>query len=132
MTHGFTVDAKGRKMSKSLGNGVAPQEIIDQLGTDGLRLWASNVDYSGDLVISDVLLRNVQEVFRKIRNTCRFLLSNLYDFDITKDAIALEELSLIDQYALNELFELHQAALEGYHAYDFTAVYSIHLVIIVR
>ncbi len=122
LTHGFTVDAKGRKMSKSLGNGVEPQEMIDQLGTDGLRLWVASVDYSGDLVISDVLLRNVQEVFRKIRNTCRFLLSNLYDFDITKDAVPCEQLSMIDQHALIELFQLNYAVLEGYKVYDFTAV----------
>jgi len=122
LTHGFTVDAKGRKMSKSLGNVISPQEMIDQLGTDGVRLWAASVDYTGDLVISDVLLRNVQEVFRKIRNTCRFLLSNLYDFDIAKDAIPMEELSLIDQHALHELFQCNQAILESYGHYDFTAV----------
>lgn len=122
LTHGFTVDAKGHKMSKSLGNVVSPQEMIDQLGTDGLRLWVASVDYAGDLVISDVLLRNVQEVFRKIRNTCRFLLSNLYDFDISKDAIHLEKLSLIDQHALHELYQLNQALLERYDTYDFTAV----------
>lgn len=122
LTHGFTVDAKGRKMSKSLGNVVSTQEMIDKLGTDGLRLWAASVDYTGDLVISDVLLRNVQEVFRKIRNTCRFLLSNLYDFDITKDAVDLEKLSLIDQHALLELFQLNHAVLENYKAYDFTAI----------
>jgi isoleucyl-tRNA synthetase len=122
LTHGFTVDAKGRKMSKSLGNVVSPQEIIDQLGTDGLRMWVASVDYVGDLVISDVLLRNVQEVFRKIRNTCRFLLSNLYDFDIAKDAIPFEQLSLIDQHALIDLFQLNHAILERYKAYDFTAV----------
>lgn len=122
LTHGFTVDAKGRKMSKSLGNVVSPQEMIDQLGTDGLRLWVANVDYAGDLVISDVLMRNVGEVFRKIRNTCRFLLSNLYDFDITKDAVSFDTLSLIDQHALHELFQLNQAILAHYNAYDFTAV----------
>ena len=92
LTHGFVVDENGRKQSKSLGNVVAPQEIIDRLGTDGLRLWASSVDNAGDAVVSEVLLKNVQEVFRKIRNTCRFLLSNINDFDMTKDAIHLEKI----------------------------------------
>ena len=73
LTHGFTVDEKGQKMSKSLGNVVSPQEMIDNLGTDGLRLWASSIDTASDPVVSEILLKNVQEVFRKIRNTCRFL-----------------------------------------------------------
>lgn len=72
VTHGFTVDAQGRKMSKSIGNVIAPQDIIKDLGTDGLRLWASSIDNAGDAVVSETLLKNVQEVFRKIRNTCRF------------------------------------------------------------
>ena len=76
ITHGFTVDAKGHKMSKSLGNVIAPQEMIDKLGTDGLRLWASSIDFSSEAVVSDILIRNVQELFRKVRNTCRFLFSN--------------------------------------------------------
>ena len=103
MTHGFTVDEKGHKMSKSLGNVVCPQEMIDQMGTDGLRLWASSLDLSGDAVVSDVLLRNVAEVFRKIRNTSRFLLSNLYDFDYRERCNAINKLRAIDQYALYEL-----------------------------
>jgi isoleucyl-tRNA synthetase len=123
ITHGFTVDAKGHKMSKSVGNVVAPQEIIDKLGTDGLRLWASSIDFSSEAVVSDTLLRNVQEVFRKVRNTCRFLLSNLYDFDINIDAISLEKMRMIDQYALQELFEFNYAVLDAYAQYDFTAVF---------
>lgn len=123
ITHGFTVDAKGHKMSKSLGNVVAPQEMIDKLGTDGLRLWASSIDFSGEAVVSDILLRNVQELFRKVRNTCRFLLSNLYDFDIDHDAIPLNQMRMIDQYALQELFEANYAILDAYDRYDFTAVF---------
>ncbi len=122
-THGFTVDAKGRKMSKSLGNVVSPQEMIDKLGTDGLRLWASSIDNAADAVVSDILIKNVQEVFRKIRNTARFLLSNLYDFDIEKDAIDFDDMHMIDQYALQELFEFNQEILHAYDAYDFTAVF---------
>ncbi len=123
ITHGFTVDAKGHKMSKSVGNVVAPQEMIDKLGTDGLRLWASSIDFSSDAVVSDNLLRNVQEVFRKVRNTGRFLLSNLYDFDIDVDAIPIDKLRMIDQYALQELFEFNSVILDAYERYDFTAVF---------
>ena len=123
ITHGFTVDAKGRKMSKSVGNVVSPQELIDVLGTDGVRLWTSSIDTSGDAVISDVLTKNVQEVFRKIRNTCRFLLSNIYDFDKAKDGVALDELQLIDQHALHKLCQLQHEILQGYVRHDFTAVF---------
>lgn len=122
VTHGFTVDEQGRKMSKSLGNVVSPQEMIDRLGTDGLRLWAASIDNSGDAVVSEILLKNVQEVFRKIRNTCRFLISNINDFDITKDAITLEKMKAIDQYAMQELFEIHEEIIHAYADYNFTRV----------
>jgi len=125
MTHGFTVDEAGRKMSKSLGNVVSPQEIIDQLGTDGLRLWASSIDNASDAVISTVLLKNVQEVFRKIRNTCRFLLSNINDFDSAIDTISVEKMNSIDQYALQELFEVHEDIIKAYQEYNFTRVYHL-------
>jgi isoleucyl-tRNA synthetase len=122
VTHGFTVDAQGRKMSKSLGNVVSPAEMIEKLGTDGLRLWAATVDNAGDAIVSEVLLKNVQEVFRKIRNTCRFLISNINDFDISKDAIVVEKMHVIDQYALQELFELNQEICQAYDEYNFTRV----------
>ena len=125
VTHGFTVDAQGRKMSKSLGNVVSPQEMVNQLGTDGLRLWVSSLDIAGEAVVSAQLFDNIKEVFRKIRNTARFLLSNLYDFDIQKDAVPLNELLLIDQYALQELFELNTKVIKAYNAYDFTAVFHL-------
>jgi isoleucyl-tRNA synthetase len=123
VTHGFTVDEKGRKMSKSIGNVVSPQEMIDKLGTDGLRMWASSIDGSGDAVVSDVLIRNVQEVFRKVRNTSRFLLSNLYDFDIASDTIPFDQLRAIDQYALQELTQVNADILASYNKYDLTAVF---------
>lgn len=123
ITHGFTVDEHGRKMSKSLGNVVAPQELIEKLGVDGLRLWASSIDYGSDIVSSDVLVRNVQEVYRKIRNTARFLLSNLYDFDINKDAVKLSEMRPIDIYAMQKLHDLNETVLAAYKEYDFTAVF---------
>ena len=122
VTHGFTVDQQGRKMSKSLGNVVSPQEMIERLGTDGLRLWAASIDNAGDAVVSEILLKNVQEVFRKIRNTCRFLISNINDFDITKDAVALEKMKAIDQYALQELFQIYDEVMHAYVDYNFTRV----------
>ncbi len=122
VTHGFTVDGQGRKMSKSLGNVVSPQEMIDQLGTDGLRLWASSIDISGEAVISPLLLDNVKEVFRKIRNTSRFLLSNLYDFDVTQDKVPLEKMLVIDAYALRKLEAVNFQVKQLYEKYDFTAV----------
>lgn len=125
LTHGFTVDEQGRKMSKSLGNIVTPQQMIDQLGTDGFRLWVSSIDLSSDVVISPVLLENVKEVFRKIRNTCRFLVSNLYDFDTAKDAVSFDTLLAIDKQALIDLLEINQEIIKAYERYDFTAVFHI-------
>jgi isoleucyl-tRNA synthetase len=125
VTHGFTVDEKGRKMSKSIGNVVSPQDIIADLGVDGLRLWVASIDSSGDAVVSKVLLANVKEVYRKIRNTCRFLLSNLYDFNIEHDAIPFEKLLLIDQAALRELYALQTAVIAAYERMDFTAVFHM-------
>ena len=122
VTHGFTVDAQGRKMSKSLGNVVSSTEILEKFDTDGLRLWAASVDNAGDAVVSEMLLKNVQEVFRKIRNTCRFLISNTNDFNISKDAVLVEKMQIIDQYALQELFILNQEVLQAYDEYNFTRI----------
>jgi isoleucyl-tRNA synthetase len=123
MSHGYTVDAQGRKMSKSLGNVIAPEDIIKQLGTDGLRLWVASIGHTSDPVVSDVLLRNVAEVYRKIRNTCRFLLSNLYDFDVQKDAVSIDQLLPLDYYALTRLSALNGTLIERYSKGDFTAVF---------
>jgi isoleucyl-tRNA synthetase len=125
VTHGYTVDGQGRKMSKSLGNVVAPQDMINTMGTDCLRLWASSIDTASDPVVSDILLKNVQEVFRKIRNTCRFLISNINDFDIVKDAIVAENLKAIDLYGLQELYVVHQEILVAYAEYNFTRVFHL-------
>jgi len=122
-THGYTVDALGRKMSKSLGNVISPQEIIDKIGTDGLRLWTSSIDLKDDPIVSEILLNNVQEVFRKIRNTCRVLLLNLYDFDITKDAVPVDKLPLIDQYALINLYSFNEKIKAHYQEYKFTTIF---------
>jgi isoleucyl-tRNA synthetase len=123
MTHGYTVDAKGQKMSKSLGNVVSPQEIIDKLGTDGLRLWVSSIGNTSDPVASDTLLKNIGEVYRKIRNTCRFLLSNLYDFNIESDQISSEHLLPIDHYSMSQLRELNTMLIDEYYNKDFTVVF---------
>lgn len=123
MTHGFTVDEKGHKMSKSLGNVVSPQEMVDVLGTDGLRLWVASIGHENDAVVSDMLIKNIQEVNRKIRNTCRFLLSNLYDFDYEKDALPIDKLMPIDHYALARLHDLNATIIQAYKEGDFTRVF---------
>lgn len=122
LTHGYTVDEKGQKMSKSLGNVVAPQDIAKEFGTDVLRLWVASIDYADDAVVSRTLLNNVQEVYRKIRNTARFLLSNMYDFTPSRDALAVEQLLAIDQYALRQLFIFNARVRDAYDRSDFTAV----------
>ena len=122
LTHGYTVDEKGQKMSKSLGNVVAPQDIAKEFGTDVLRLWVASIDYADDAVVSRTLLSNVHEVYRKIRNTARFLLSNMYDFTPSRDALAVEQLLAIDQYALRQLFVFNARVRDAYDRSDFTAV----------
>ncbi|MBY0110153.1 MAG: isoleucine--tRNA ligase [Candidatus Babeliaceae bacterium] len=123
ISHGYTVDEKGRKMSKSLGNVIAPQEIVEKLGTDGLRLWVASVGHDGDLVVSPVVLANVAQVYRKIRNTCRFLLQNLYDFDITRDSVSFDKLLPIDRYALSSLYTLHHKLLKEYKHDNFAGIF---------
>jgi isoleucyl-tRNA synthetase len=123
VTHGFTVDDQGRKMSKSLGNVVAPDALISELGTDGLRLWVSSIDMQAEAVVSDILIKNVQQVFRKVRNTCRFLLSNLYDFDARRHMVPVQQLSLIDRHALEQLCYVSNEILAQYNNNNFTAVF---------
>jgi isoleucyl-tRNA synthetase len=110
LTHGFTVDGSGRKMSKSLGNFIVPQEVIGELGADILRLWVAATDYSGELSISKEILKRVVESYRRIRNTLRFLLANLADFDFGRDALPVDEWLEIDRYAVVMMHDL-QAAL---------------------
>jgi isoleucyl-tRNA synthetase len=109
-------------MSKSLGNVVSPQEMTKRLGVDGLRLWAASIDCSSDAVVSDQLLRNIEQTFNKIRNTCRFLLSNLYDFDHERDMVTYEQMLPLDQYACAQLFDLNRVIMQSYQEYDFTAI----------
>jgi isoleucyl-tRNA synthetase len=124
LTHGFTVDGKGRKMSKSEGNVVAPQEVSGKLGAEIIRLWCASTDYSGDLAIDDKILARVVDAYRRIRNTLRFLLANVSDFDPAKDAVPFEQMLEIDRYALSRAAQLQADILAHYEVYEFHPVVS--------
>jgi len=123
VSHGFILDGEGRKMSKSLGNVVDPLKVIKQYGADILRLWVSSVDYRSDIRVSDAIVKQVAEVYRKMRNTFRYLLSNLSGFDPSTDKVAPEQLLEIDRWALNKLEQLRERVTKGYNDYDFHIVY---------
>jgi isoleucyl-tRNA synthetase len=122
LTHGFVVAGDGRKMSKSLGNTLAPQKISGTLGAEILRLWVASTDYSGELSLSDEILKRVVESYRRIRNTLRFLLANISDFDAAKDAVPAAGLAEIDRYALAFTARLQKEAAADYAAYQFHLV----------
>jgi isoleucyl-tRNA synthetase len=122
LTHGFTMDGEGRKMSKSLGNVVSPQKICGSLGAEILRLWVGSADYSGDISISDEILKRIVESYRRIRNTLRFLLANTSDFDPTRDALPVDEWLEIDRYAIASLDVLQQELLAHYENFEFHPV----------
>ncbi|MGB3425931.1 MAG: isoleucine--tRNA ligase [Castellaniella sp.] len=122
LTHGFTVDGQGKKMSKSLGNTVAPQEVSGKMGAEIIRLWVASTDYSGDLGIDDKILARVVDGYRRIRNTLRFLLANTSDFGAATDAVAYEDLLEIDRYALARAAQLQQDILGHYQVYEFHPV----------
>ncbi|AMR10174.1 isoleucine--tRNA ligase [Bacillus licheniformis] len=127
LSHGFALDGEGRKMSKSLGNVVVPAKIMNQFGADILRLWVASVDYQADVRVSDAILKQVAEVYRKIRNTFRFLHGNIADFDPAKDAIAVEDLREVDQYILIKLNSLIEKVKKAYEEYDFAVIYhAVH------
>ncbi|MCD0502348.1 isoleucine--tRNA ligase [Bordetella petrii] len=119
LTHGFVVDGQGRKMSKSVGNVIAPQKVSDSLGAEILRLWVASTDYSGELSISDEILKRVVEGYRRIRNTLRFLLANLADFDAVNQAVPYGELFEIDRYALAMTAQMQAEVQANYERYDF-------------
>lgn len=123
LTHGFVLDGEGRKMSKSLGNVIIPKKVMDQYGADILRLWVASVDYTADVRISMDMLKQVSEVYRKIRNTFRFLHGNIADFDATKDRVAYEDLREMDQYVYMRLQDVLKTVRAAYDRYDFAAVY---------
>lgn len=127
LTHGFTMDGEGRKMSKSVGNVVAPQDIIDKYGADVMRLWISSVDYQGDVRLSDKIVKSMSDVYRKIRNTFRYLLGNLYDFDPKTDSVAYGDMEELDRWALLRLEQVKRTVLKAYEDYEFHVMYhAVH------
>lgn len=124
LTHGFTVDAKGHKMSKSMGNVVAPQEVMDKMGADILRLWVASTDYSGEMAVSDGILKHTADAYRRIRNTSRFLLSNLTGFDPAKDLLPEDELLALDRWAVDAALQLQERITKAYAEYRFLDVYQ--------
>jgi len=122
LTHGFTVDAQGRKMSKSLGNGIEPQDVIKTYGADILRLWIASADYRNEMALSDEILKRVSDAYRRIRNTARFLLGNLHGFDPAKDLIAVKDSLLLDQWAVQQAYDTQQAVIAAYARYDFPEI----------
>jgi isoleucyl-tRNA synthetase len=123
LTHGFVVDGQGRKMSKSIGNVIAPQEIIDKYGAEILRMWVASENYQEDLRISEEILRRLVDAYRRIRNTCRFILGNLTDFDPQKDMVANNELLPLDRFAINLVYIRHKRMQKAYDDFEFHKVF---------
>lgn len=123
LTHGYVVDGKGKKMSKSAGNVIAPQKIIDQYGAEILRLWVASENYREDIRVSQEILKRLTEAYRKIRNTFRYLLGNLYDFDLTSDSVPAEDLLEIDKYILHRFKLLNEKIIKAFENYEFHVFY---------
>ncbi len=127
LTHGYVVDAKGRKMSKSLGNVISPLDVIKDMGADILRLWVSSSDYKNDITVSNDILKQMTEAYRKIRNTCRYILGNLSDFGPERDRVPVEQMGELDRWALLKLQKLIKRVTDAYTNYEFHVVYhSVH------
>ncbi|MGH8282552.1 MAG: isoleucine--tRNA ligase [Gammaproteobacteria bacterium] len=124
LTHGFTVDEQGRKMSKSLGNVVSPQDVIKKFGADVLRLWVAATDYSGELSVSAQILEHMAEAYRKMRNTLRYLLANLYDFDPAVNSVSVENMVSLDQWLLERASRLQDEVRKAYSDYQFHLIYQ--------
>jgi len=124
LTHGFTVDADGKKMSKSLGNTVSPQKVMNELGGDVLRLWVAATDFSADMNVSDEILKRTADSYRRIRNTVRFFLSNLSDFDPSADQVAFDDMVVLDQWAVDRAAKLQAEILKAYDSYQFHQIYQ--------
>ncbi|MBT5293838.1 MAG: isoleucine--tRNA ligase [Cellvibrionales bacterium] len=124
LTHGFVVDADGKKMSKSLGNIVAPQEVMNELGADVLRLWVAATDFSSEMSVSNEILKRVSDSYRRIRNTARFLLSNLEGFDPKTDLLPNDQLLLLDRWAITRAAELQEEILTAYNEYQLHTIYQ--------
>ena len=123
LTHGFIVDGDGRKMSKSIGNVISPIDVVAKSGADIVRLWVASADYGQDISVSDEILDRTSEAYRRIRNTFRFLLSNLYDFDIAKDSVAWADMPELDRFALADLAEMLDRVTNAYEEWRFHQVY---------
>ncbi len=127
LTHGFTVDQQGRKMSKSLGNIIAPQKLLKTLGADIVRLWVCSADYRGEMTVSNEILDRTSDAYRRIRNTARYLLSAINDFDPRKDGVAPEDMLALDRWAVDCALRTQKTVHEAYEAYQFHTVYqTIH------
>ncbi len=124
LTHGFTVDAQGKKMSKSLGNVVSPQTVVKNLGADIIRLWVSATDYRGEMTVSDEILKRTADSYRRIRNTARFLLSNLNGFDPAQHKVAPENMVALDRWAVHRAAKLQQEIIACYDKYQFHLIYQ--------
>lgn len=124
LTHGYVVDGKGRKMSKSVGNVVAPQKVINNLGADIIRLWVSSTDYTGDVSVSDEILKRTADVYRRIRNTARFLLANMAGFDPRTDLLPAEDMLALDRWAVDQARRVQETVREAYLDYNFHHVYQ--------
>ncbi len=122
LTHGFTVDAQGRKMSKSLGNGIEPQDVMKNYGADILRLWIASADYRNEMALSDEILKRVADAYRRIRNTARFLLGNLHGFDPAQHLVAVDDSLLLDQWAVQQAYDTQQSVIAAYSKYDFPEI----------
>jgi isoleucyl-tRNA synthetase len=123
LTHGFVVDGEGRKMSKSAGNVIYPDEVIENYGAEILRLWVAAEDYRDDIKLSEEILRRLSEAYRRVRNTCRYILGNLYDYDPQKDGVPYGELMELDRWALHRLENLVSRALKAYERFEFHIIY---------
>jgi isoleucyl-tRNA synthetase len=124
LTHGFLIDIDGRKMSKSVGNVVAPQTVIKESGAETLRLWVAMSDFREELRVGRQILQRVTEAYRKIRNTLRYLVSNLYDFDPAADRVSVAEMQEVDRYALDRYAAAASAVLRGYDRYDYPSIFQ--------
>ena len=124
LTHGFTVDAEGKKMSKSIGNAVAPQKVVNQLGADILRLWVAATDYRGEMSVSDEILKRTADAYRRMRNTSRFLLANLVGFDPREHALPPEKLLALDRWLLARAAQVQEQVIKAYNTYEFHQIYQ--------
>jgi isoleucyl-tRNA synthetase len=124
LTHGFTVDAEGKKMSKSRGNVVAPQKVMQNLGADILRLWVAATDYRAEMSVSDEILKRTADVYRRLRNTARYLLANMNGFDPERHLVEPEKMLALDRWAVDRAFRLQQEIVKAYETYQFNLIYQ--------